>query len=263
MKIFFYCFFLLGVVFMTSCNIEKRLPNYLQYVNDSTIARDVKIPELKIQKNDMLTIRVYSSSTNRELADELYNLPSPRSTGNVGAAGQAASGFLVDINGNIDYPELGLMHVEGMTRLQLEDTIRNRINNVDTMLNNPKVIIRFQNMRVLVMGEVKNQGPMSIPGERITILEAIGLAGGTTDLAKRQQVKILRENNGKRELGYIDLSSNDLFTSPYYSLVQNDVVVVDPIPRKVRRLVQGEAMQQLSWIVGLITSGLLLYNIFK
>jgi len=246
-----------------SCGTQKRLPNYLQTVNDSTIARNVKIPELTIQKNDMLSIRVYSSSSNRELADEMYNLPSARSQGAVGAVGQANSAFLVDVNGNIDYPELGLIKVEGMTRLELEDTIKNRINAVDTVLNNPKVIIRFQNLRVLVMGEVKSQGPISIPGERVTILEAIGLAGGTTDFAIRKQVKVLRENNGKRELGYIDLSSNDIFTSPYYSLVQNDVIVVDPIPRKVRRIIQSEVMQQISWYVSLITTSLLIYNIFK
>lgn len=263
MKSVFYWSMLLGVIFMTSCNIEKRLPNYLQHVNDSTILRDVKIPELRIQKNDMLNIIVYSSSTNREVADEIYNLPNRvQNQGGQSAMG-GISTYLVDVNGNINYPEVGIIHAEGMTRLQLEDTIRIRINAQKEMLNNPKVVVRFQNLRVLVMGEVKQQGPISIPGERVTILEAIGLAGGTTDHAIRQKVKIVREIDGKREMGYVDLSSNDLFTSPYYSLMQNDVVVVDPIPRKTRNLIQNEVMQQLGWVISIVTTALLIYNVFK
>lgn len=264
MKSVFYWSMLLAVILMTSCNIEKRLPNYLQHVNDSSILREVKIPELRIQKNDMLNIIVYSSSTNREVADEIYNLPNRMQ--NQGG-GQSVTGstntFLVDVNGNLSYPELGVIHAEGMTRLQLEDTIRVRINAQKEMLNNPQVVVRFQNLRVLVMGEVKQQGPISIPGERVTILEAIGLAGGTTDYAIRQKVKIVREIDGKREMGYVDLSSNNLFTSPYYSLMQNDVVVVDPIPRKTRNLIQNEVMQQLGWVISIVTTALLIYNVFK
>lgn len=263
MKSVFYWSMLLGVILMTSCNIEKRLPNYLQHVNDSTILREVKIPELRIQKNDMLNIIVYSSSTNREVADEIYNIPNRIQN----QGGQSVTGstntFLVDVNGNINYPEIGIIHAEGMTRLQLEDTIRTRINAEKEMLNNPQVAVRFQNLRVLVMGEVKQQGPISIPGERVTILEAIGLAGGTTDHAIRQKVKIVREIDGKREMGYVDLSSNNLFTSPYYSLMQNDVVVVDPIPRKTRNLIQNEVMQQLGWVISIVTTALLIYNVFK
>lgn len=263
MKSVFYWSMLLGVIFMTSCNIEKRLPNYLQHVNDSTILREVKIPELKIQKNDMLNIIVYSSSTNREVADEIYNIPNRiQNQGGQTLAGSTNT-FLVDVYGNINYPEIGLIRAEGLTRLQLEDTIRTRINAQKEMLNNPQVAVRFQNLRVLVMGEVRQQGPISIPGERVTILEAIGLAGGTTDHAIRQKVKIVREIDGKREMGYVDLSSNNLFTSPYYSLMQNDVVVVDPIPRKTRNLIQTEVMQQFGWIISILTTALLIYNVFK
>jgi len=263
MKSVFYWSMLLGVILITSCNVEKRLPNYLQHVNDSTILREVKIPELKIQKNDMLNIMVYSSSTNRDVADEIYNLPNRAQTQGGQSAMGSTSTFLVDVNGNIDYPEVGVIHAEGMTRLQLQDTIKTRINAGKEMLNNPQVAVRFQNLRVLVMGEVKQQGPISIPGERVTILEAIGLAGGTTDYAIRQKVKIVREIDGKREMGYVDISSNDLFTSPYYSLMQNDVVVVDPIPRKTRNLIQSEVMQQLGWVISILTTALLIYNVFK
>ena len=84
------------------------------------------------------------------------------------------------------------------------------------------------------MGEV-NQGPISVPGERVTILEAIGLAGGINDFGMKNSVKVMREVDGKREAGYVDISSKDLFESPYYNLMQNDVVVVDPVNGKQKK----------------------------
>ncbi len=254
---------LIGSLFFASCNIQKRLPNYLQNVADSSIVKQVSFPELTIQKNDMLSIRVYSASTNRDVSDEIYNLPSARGQGLMGAEASIASGFLVDINGEIDYPIIGRLQVVGMTRTQLEDVIKKRINEKDSVLADPKVMIRFQNLRVLVMGEVNQQGPINIPGERVTILEAIGLAGGTTDFAIRNKIKVMREVDGRREIGEVDITSNNLFASPYYSLKQNDVVVVDPIKRKIRRMEQAEVMRQVTFGVGIITTGLLIYNIFK
>ena len=131
------------------------------------------------------------------------------------------------------------------------------------MLTNPSVIIRFMNLKVTVMGEVSKQGPISVPGERVTILEAIGLAGGTTDYGIKNPVKVMRETNGKREVGFVDLSSKDLFESPYYNLQQNDVVVVDPTKRKAKKAEQDVIMRQVSFGLSLITAIALLYNIFN
>lgn len=252
--------------YIISCGTQNRIPNYLQNVNDSTGKSEVKIPELKIQKNDLLSIQVYSASTKPEISDAPYNLlSSGSSSGGQGSSGSGSGtgGFLVDVNGNIEYPQIGVIRVEGLTKLQLADTIKRKINEKDSVLTNPSVIIRFMNLKVTVLGEVNKQGPISVPGERVTILEAIGLAGGTTDFGLKNSVKVVREVDGKREAGTVDLSSENLFASPYYNLQQNDVVVVDPTKRKAKKAEQDVVMRQVSFGLSLITAIALLYNIFN
>jgi polysaccharide export outer membrane protein len=253
--------FLIIPLYLISCGTQQKIPNYLQHVNDSTGKGEVKIPELKIQKNDLLSIQVYSISTKPEISDAPYNLPS--TGGQQSGATSGTGGFLVDVNGDIEYPQLGLLHAEGLTKLQLADTIKRKINEKDSVLTNPSVIIRFMNLKVTVIGEVNKQGPISVPGERVTIIEAIGLAGGTTDFGLKNTVKVMRETDGKREVGIVDLSSKDLFESPYYNLLQNDVVVVDPTKRKAKKAEQDIIMRQVSFGLSLITAVALLYNIFN
>jgi len=104
---------------------------------------------------------------------------------------------------------------------------------------------------------------MSIPGEKVTILEAVGLAGGLTEYAIKNAVKVIRETDGKREIGMIDLSSKQLFESPYYNLRQNDVIVVDPTPRKAKKADQDVVLQRAGFALSVITAIALVYNIFK
>lgn len=264
MKLIRAVFFLALSFYLVSCGTQQRIPNYLQHVNDSTVNPKVKVPELKIQKNDLLSIQVYSASTKPDISDAPYNLPA---AGGQQGGGQATAtgrgGFLVDVNGDIEYPQLGVLHVEGLTKLQLADIIKRKINEKDSVLTNPSVIIRFTNLKVTVMGEVNQQGPISVPGERVTIIEAIGLAGGTTDFGLKNNVKVMREVDGKREVGIVDLSSKDLFQSPYYNLLQNDVVVVDPARRKAKKAEQDVVMRQVSFGLSVITAIALLYNIFN
>jgi len=110
---------------------------------------------------------------------------------------------------------------------------------------------------------VGHEGVLTVNGERITILEAIGLAGGITDYGKKNNVKIFRENNGKREVGLIDLSSATLFESPYYNLMQNDVVIVEPTKQKAKQAEQSMVAQRITFALSLITSAAFIYNIFK
>jgi polysaccharide export outer membrane protein len=97
----------------------------------------------------------------------------------------------------------------------------------------------------------------------VTILEAIGLAGGTTDYGIKNSIKVMREIDGKRETGLVDISSSELFESPYYNLMQNDVIVVDPTKRKAKKAEQDIVMRQVSFGLSLITAIALLYNIFQ
>lgn len=263
MKLLRSVLFLCFPLYIISCGSQQKIPYYLQNVSDSTAKGDVQVPELKIQKNDVLSIHVYSASTIADV-DALYNLPAT-ATGPVGSGPGASSagGFLVDAKGNIEYPRLGVFHAEGLTKEELADQIKKRLTEPVKLLENPSVIIRFQNLKITLLGEVSNQGVVSVPGERVTILEAIGLAGGVTDYGVKNKVKVIRETDGKREIGVVDLSSRDLFESPYYNLRQNDVVLVDPIARKAKKAEQDVVIQRVTFGLSIITAFALLYNIFR
>ena len=174
--------FLLAIpLYLISCGASRKAqpPFYLERSVNSAGRATVQVPELRIQKNDLLSIQVYSASTRPEV-DQLYNLP-PTS------GGASAGGFLVDAKGNIEYPRLGSIHAEGLTKLELADTIRRRLVEPVLLLENPSVIVRFMNIKITVLGQVQDVGVLTVPGEKLTILEAVGLAGGITDYGKKRQ----------------------------------------------------------------------------
>ena len=166
MKLLGIVLFIVLSVHFISCTPQQKLPNYLEKVSDSTIRADVQIPELRIQKSDLLSIQVYSASTKPEISDAIFNLPAQTTAD----GGTSSAGFLVDVNGNIEYPRIGLIKAEGLTKLQLADSIKRKINEKDSVLTNPSVIIRFQNLKVTLLGEVNREAPMSVPAERVTIV---------------------------------------------------------------------------------------------
>lgn len=248
---------LLPIYLLSSCKTQQRIPNYLQNVSDSSRLGSVDFPQLRIQKNDQLSIQVFSASTKREIADAPYNLP-------VSGEAQASTvGYLVDADGNIEYPMLGKIKAEGLTRQELAELIKAKINENDTVLYNPTVVVRFLNLRVTVLGEVGNQGIIQFPGERVNIMEAIGLAGGITEFGMKQRVKVIREANGQRELGILDLSSDSVFHSPFYNLMQNDLVLVDPAPRKAKKTEQEAFFRQAGFVISIITATAVVIRLFQ
>lgn len=133
--------------------------------------------------------------------------------------------YLVDHDGNIEFPVLGRLHVAGMTRSELVDHVRSLIRKD---VKDPIVNVRIVNYKVTVLGEVNRPGSYTIDGERITLPEALGLAGDMTIYGKRDNIIILREVGGKKEHEVIDLTSIEFLNSDYYYLKQNDVVYVSP-----------------------------------
>ncbi len=250
MKFLRLLFLLSFPYYFISCGTQRKTPNYLETYVDTSGKGEVKIPELRIQKNDLLSIQVFSLSTEPK-ADLPYNLP------------EASGGFLVDAFGNIEYPRLGVIHVEGMTKLELAAVIKKKLTEPEELLRSPSVIIRFLNFRITVLGPVAKEGVLSIPVERLTILEAIGLAGGVTDFGKKESIKVIREVNGIRETGFVDITSKDLFDSPYYNLMQNDLVIVEPTKQKARMADQAIVSQRITIALSVITAAAFLFNIFK
>jgi len=171
-------------------------------------------------------------------------------------------GYLVDNNGNIEHHRLGSLHAEGLTKNELAVEIKKRLTQPVELLANPTVIIRYLNFKVTVLGQVGREGPVSVPGERLTILEAVGLAGGITDYGKKEKVRVLREIDGKREMGIIDLSSDSLFISPYYTLMQNDVVMVEPTKQRMKEADQQRSFQKISMGLTIVAAAATLTSIF-
>lgn len=256
MRLFICCLLLAGV-FLSSCG-SQRVPitNYLDRVDTSEKAL-LNLTEPRIRKNDLLSIKVYSLSADPR-TDIPYNLPEQTVVGS--STTTATAGFLVDENGNIEYPRLGVLHVEGLTKTELAQLISNKLSDV---LKSPSVIVRFLNYRVTVLGEVRNPGTFSIPTERVTLLEALGLAGDVTEFGKRDTVKVAREVDGKLHVGYVSLHSADLFRSPYYRLQQNDVVFVEQTRKRVQIEERQSVAQQVGIATGIITAIALIVNIIR
>lgn len=250
-------FLLVFPLYFFSCKPVQQLPQYLEGVTDSTGKGEVKVPDWRIQKNDLLTIQIVSLSLQPEKSDAPYNQPSGTVTG-----GGGPPGYLVDNDGNIIHHRLGVIHAAGMTKNELAAEIKKRLTTPVELLTDPTVIIRLTNFKVTVLGHVGKEGPIAVPGEKLTILEAVGLAGGVTEFGKKNNLKIIREINGQRETGLIDLTSKSVFDSPYYHLMQNDVLIVEASNRKQKDEEQTRTMQKVSFAFSLVTIAATLTNIF-
>ncbi len=211
-------------VFFTACTSTKKII-YLQDVVPLKQQEIEQKYEVIIHGDDLLAIMV--NSRDPELALP-FNMPmvSYQLGSNTGGQ-QRVFGYLVDTNGNIDFPILGEIHVEGLTRMQLTELIKNKLIEGD-LIKDPIVTVQFLNFKISVMGEVGRPGSFTISGDRITLLEALSMAGDLTIYGRRDRVGVIRENNGKRTILFHDLRSADIFNSPCYYLQQNDIVYVEP-----------------------------------
>jgi polysaccharide export outer membrane protein len=131
----------------------------------------------------------------------------------------------VSADGTIDFPVVGNIKVEGLTRSQAIEVIKNKLS---SYVVNPTVSLRILNFRITVLGDVRTPGTFTIPNERISILEALGIAGDLLITGERQNILVIRDEGGKRKEYRVDLTKESLFSSPVYYLQQNDVVYVEP-----------------------------------
>ena len=215
---------------LSSCSTYKKI-NYIQDV-DTDVAEEIAINRgILIQPKDMVSIIV--SSRNAELA-LMFNLPvvSYQAGSEISVtSNQRLIGYVVDNDGNIDFPVLGTIHVAGMTRWELAQHVKSRLLN-EGYLTDPVVSVQFMNFKISVMGEVTSPGTYTIEGDKITLLEALSLARDMTIFGRRDCVYVIREKDGSRTTYKVDVRSKEMFDSPAYYLQQNDVVYVEP--NKVR-----------------------------
>lgn len=226
MKIKFrYLFGLLAVstalLFLPSCMTRKDI-SYFQDITDSTSVQKItRSFEAVIQAGDILSIHV--SSLSRE-ASSFFNV-----TGET-TDEQVANTYLVNTAGEIEMPLVGTVSVAGLTTRMAKQLIRTKL---EKYLTDPTVNLRIRNFKITLLGEVSSPGVYTVPNEKITLIEALGLAGDLSIYGKRVDVLVVREENGERKFFKVDLRSKELFESEIYYLHSNDIVYVEPGKGKI------------------------------
>lgn len=222
---------------LCSCGSSKEIA-YFQDLEAGSVA--INTEHTIIRPGDILVITVTSSKP--ELAVP-YNLLSVRTsltnsgTSTAGLSGNSTNttreleGYLVDDNGNIEFPMLGSINVTGKTKKELAVMF---VEILSDFMPDPVVTISIANYKITVLGEVTKPGNYSITHDRPTLLDALGMAGDMTVYGNRTNILIIRESDGQRESARLDIKSKDVLKSPYFYLQQNDVIVVEPISAKAR-----------------------------
>lgn len=240
------------VLLLTACTSSKKIL-YLQDVQPLKQQDIENQYEVKIHNDDLLAIMV--NSKNPELALP-FNMPLVSyQVGYQSGYNQRILGYLVDSDGNIDFPILGKIHVAGMTRKELTEYLKQRLMDED-YIKDPIVTVQFLNFKISVMGEVNRPGSFDISSDRITLLEALSKAGDLTIYGRRDRVAVIREVDGVRTILYHDLRSSDIFQSPCYYLQQNDIVYVEPNKVKTgqSRINQNNSVSVWTSVLSVLTS---------
>ena len=240
-KVLLFTALTLLAVLSTSCVTSKKvrylrdMPTYGVPLNENYEATIVPYDELRIY--------VMSDGKNEELVKPFNVL------GNIGTTTtQGRMGYLVDVKGNIEFPVLGELHVEGLTRLQLQDLITSKIKE-NGYLSNPNVMVRFMNFKVFVLGTESGK-VLNIDNERCTFLEALAMAGGLDLYTRRDRIGVMREVNGKMVIHYMDPRSVDIFDDDFFLLQQNDIIFTEAATRRFLR----ESYANWSLLLTAITS---------
>ena len=237
-------------VLATSCVNTKQVTYFDEVGNAQFSTNGQMHPEPPIRPNDLLSISV--SSPNPE-ASIPFNTPNLIATQTSSAAGTTvqATGYLVGTDGQIQFPFLGNIKAAGLTKSQLQEEIIKQLSSKRLLLD-PIVSVRYLNYKVSVLGEVARPSVLTIPNERVSMLEAIGLAGDMTIYAKRDNILLIRElEEGQRVTTRIDLTSKQLLSSPDYYLKPNDIIYVEP--NKARVASTGRAYQLLPVILSALS----------
>ena len=221
---------------LASCQSYKKVP----YLQDNPVIstehhETTSLYDARIMPKDLLTI-VVSCPEEPELA-EPFNLTvsTPVSnTGNKSLTSQPAlQQYLVDNQGNIDFPVLGTIHLGGLTKGEAEQLVKDKL--APQFHRAPIVTVRMVNYKISVIGEVASPGTFTISNEKVNLFEALAMAGDMTIYGIRDNVKLIREDNaGKREIITLNLNDTDILQSPYYYLQQNDIVYVTPNKTKAK-----------------------------
>ena len=250
------------VVLLSSC-VPNRKYVYLQKddVNKKNLPSDtvvrkyqLNIDDYRIQPLDLLSIRVESlTDEGFDFFEKLY----PVNQTSAGNQNLLLTGFLVDNGGEIEFPVVGKIKFSGLSVFQAQEKLQEVFK---PFLKNPVARVRLLNFRFTVLGEVNQENQVVSINSRVTVMEAIGLAGGLTDLADRSNVKIIRQQGSTSEVLYLNLLEEELLASNHYYIQQNDIIVVPALKQRPFRRYWG---QNLSLFVSTVSVILLTINLLK
>lgn len=225
---------------LSSCTSYKKVP-YFKNINDSTYMyhngvsiETVPYTDIKLQPDDILQVSILtidpSVGNSSGLGSNLDMVQDPMSAGSSSGTGNRnISGYLIDKDGNIELPLAGKVKVAGLTTPQAREAIKQK---ASLFYKDPVVNVRLANFKVTILGEVLRPGNYIVPSEKATVLDALGMAGDMTIFGKRENVMLLRREEGKQRVVRMDMNSTDLIGSPYYYLRQGDVIYVEPAKSK-------------------------------
>ena len=233
-------FFLSQMILLGTSCVNTKPTTYFNNGRDTTIYQKGTDTEALIQKKDILSISI--TSLNQE-ASIVFNTTNnfAISTASVTGINTQANGYLVDANGFIQLPILGSLKADYLTKKELKEKITQLILE-KKLLVDPIVNIRHLNYEVTVIGEVGKPSVITVPNEKISLIKALGIAGDITIYGKKNNVLLIRETEGKKEVKYINLNSKDFLTSKYYYLQPNDIVYVESNKNKVARVGRGNQL---------------------
>ena len=242
--------FILGALLLASCATNKRAA-YIQQVQTDIPTAIEQDYQIRIKPLDRLTVPI--NSKDPELAAPFNAASSYNSLNGLSSYSSSSNGNLqiltVDKEGKIQLPIIGEIDCDGLTRNELAKKIENTIRE-NGMVHDPIVIIQFADVKFSVLGEVARPGQFSITKDRISLFDALAMAGDLTIYGQRENVALIREENGMRTVHYFDLKNPDILTSPYFYLQQDDVVYVTPNKYKAQA---GEINQNRSFYISLVS----------
>lgn len=236
---------------LSSCYTKKDIV-YFQDAKDFETIVDTDTFKAKLKVGDVLSINI--STPNLEVTKP-YNLVEATD----GEGGGQLIDYLIDSEGNIDYPVLGKVKMIGLTVEEAKQLLKSKFEE-GGLLKDPVVIIRIKNYRVSILGWVNSPGVYPITGERISILEAIAMAGDLSINGKRKDVTVVRDFNGTKTYTRIDLTSKEVFNSPIYYLTQNDIVYVHPNKGAISAASGDSRIGLISSLAGIAVSLALIFT---
>ncbi len=230
------------VLALTSCGSTKNVA-YFQNADSISLAASRILYEAKIMPKDQLTITVLTTDPK---ASAPFNLSVSNTIGTNGQLSTSSAGslqgYLVDNDGNIEFPIVGTLHVGGLTKNQCENLIKGKVKPYLAATENPIVTVRMASYRVVVTGEVNRPSVISVPQEKMSVIEALAQAGDLTIYGKRENVLLIREDaQGEKHVHRLNLNDANIINSPYFYLQQNDVLYVEPNKVKAQNSAIGQS----------------------